>query len=313
MTFKEHMFETLTELLEGNETLMYPIYGVLNQGNAQYYGYFGFTENCLLMALLSGTGKQIVYATRVPLEIQSLRVKQTAVFKQYVIDIGFREDAPCRITASPKVWNIDTQKENLPAFLARLTAIAPKTQQPVLKQLPGEKIRAQYFNYWIGFFLSFVPAVPIMISVLEWKKSGELPVAESLSGFGETLLLTVAIGGVFLVPFLLLSWLNRVCFGKVVCVADDKGLHIDSGVVPWEDIKSISFRTATHSRVRYRPSCATLSVKNYTVEIAHFPFYGLRKIKKHCPEVKITVQDKGWILFWALFPSLLAVSFSLLC
>ena len=307
------MFETLTELLEGDETLMHPIYGVLNQGSTQYYGYFGLTEDHLLIALLSGTGKQIVYATRVSLDIQSLRVKQTAVFKQYVIDIRFKEGAPCRITASPKVLNINTQKENLPAFLTRLYALAPKTQQPDLKQLPGEKIRAQYFNYWIGFFLSFVPAIPIMISVMEWKKSGELPVAELLSAFWETLPVTVAIFGIFLVPFLLLSLLNRVCFGRVICVLDDKGLHIDSGVLPWEDIKSISFQTAMHSRVRYRPSCATLCVKNYTVEIAHFPFYALRRIKKHCPEVKITVQEKGWILFWALFPTLLAVAFGLLC
>ena len=132
MTYKELMFEALTDLLEDDETLMHPIYGLLNQGNTQYYGYFGFTEHYLLIALVSGTGKHITYTTRVPLDIKSIRVKQTAIFKQFVIDITFNEGAPCRITASPKVLTIDTQKENLPSFLEHLYTIAPKTKQPEL-------------------------------------------------------------------------------------------------------------------------------------------------------------------------------------
>ena len=89
MTYKELMIEALTDLLEDDETLMHPIYGLLNQGNTQYYGYFGFTEHYLLIALVSVTGKQITYTTRVPLDIKSIRVKQTAIFKQFVIDIAF--------------------------------------------------------------------------------------------------------------------------------------------------------------------------------------------------------------------------------
>ncbi|MBR6557978.1 MAG: hypothetical protein IKT70_03100 [Clostridia bacterium] len=66
VTYKELMFEALNNLLEDDEILMHPIYGLLNQGNTQYYGYFGFTQDYLLIALFSGTGKQITYTTRVP-------------------------------------------------------------------------------------------------------------------------------------------------------------------------------------------------------------------------------------------------------
>lgn len=315
MTYKELMIKSLTDLLEEDETLMHPIYGLLNQGNTQYYGYFAFTEHCLLIALLSGTGKQITYTTRVPLDIKSIKVKQTAVFKQFVIDIAFNEGAPCRITASPKVLTVDTQEENLPRFLEHLYTIAPKTKQPELKQLSGDNIRIQYFNYILGIFLSFVPTVPIMVLIMEWKESGKWLFDEFISAFLETLPITTAIWGVVLIPLILLSILNRFCFGKVICVLDDKGIHTENDLLLWTDIKSVSFKTAMHSRFRYRPACTTFYIKNtseYELDIINFPFYGLRKIKRYCPDVNVKVQNKGWIMFFALCPTIISIVLSLL-
>jgi len=315
MTYKELMIEALTDLLEDDETLMHPIYGLLNQGNTQYYGYFGFTEHYLLIALVSGTGKQITYTTRVPLDIKSIRVKQTAIFKQFVIDIAFNEGAPCRITASPKVLTIDTQKENLPSFLEHLYTIAPKTKQPELKRLSGDNIRIQYFNYILGIFLSFVPMVPIMILIMEWKESGEWLFGELISAFLKTLPVAAVIWGVVLIPLIFLSILNRFCFGKVICVLDDKGIHTENDLLLWTDIKGVSFKTAMHSRFRYRPACATFSIKNageYEFDIMHFPFYGLRKIKRYCPDVKVEVHNKGWLIFMVLCPTIIAIVLSLL-
>lgn len=315
MTYKELMIEALTDLLKDDETLMHPIYGLLNQGNTQCYGYFGFTEHYLLIALLSGTGKQITYTTRVPLDIKSIKVRKTAIFKQYVIDIFFNEGAPCRITASPKVLTVDTQKENLPSFLEHLYTIAPKTKQPELKQLFGEKIRTQYFNYILGVFLSFVPVIPIVILILEWKESGEWLLGELISAFIKVLPITGLIWGVVLIPLILLSILNRFCFGKVICVLDDKGIHTENELLLWTNIKSVSFKIAMHSRFRYRPACTTFSIKNageYEIDIMHFPFYGLRKIKRYCPNVKVKVHNKGWIMFLALCPTIIAIVLSLL-
>lgn len=50
MTAKERMIQSLTDMLEDGETLIHPIYGVLVQGENQYYGYFGFTDKFLLIA-----------------------------------------------------------------------------------------------------------------------------------------------------------------------------------------------------------------------------------------------------------------------
>ena len=123
MTYKELMIKSLTDLLEEGETLMHPIYGLLNQGNMQYFGYFGFTKNHLLIALVSEIGKQITYTIRIPLDIKSIKIKQTKLLKQVVIDISFNDGAPCQITASPKVLTIDSQKENLPQFLNYLKIV----------------------------------------------------------------------------------------------------------------------------------------------------------------------------------------------
>lgn len=66
MTYKDLMIKSLTDLLEDGETLMHPIYGILNQGNIQFYGYFGFTQTHLLIALVSGIQIGRIPFTRMP-------------------------------------------------------------------------------------------------------------------------------------------------------------------------------------------------------------------------------------------------------
>ncbi len=109
MTYKELMMESLTKLLKKGESLLYPIYGILTEGTQQYYAYLGFAGNDMLVALVE-SNKEISYTTRIPLDIKSVKMKQTKIFKQYIIDISFLEGSPFKITASPKVVTIDTQK-----------------------------------------------------------------------------------------------------------------------------------------------------------------------------------------------------------
>ncbi len=118
MTYKELMFSSLSSLLKDGETLECAVYGILNQADGQYYAYFGIAGDDLIVATLAG--KSVAYTTRVPLDIKSLKIKQTLIMHQYVIDISFEKGNSLRITASPKVLTIDTQKENLPLFLNHL-------------------------------------------------------------------------------------------------------------------------------------------------------------------------------------------------
>ena len=142
MTAKERMIYALSDMLQNGEKLMHPIYGLLVQGGRQYYGYFGFTEKFLLIALISG--KTVTDTIRVPLDINSVKIKKNIFLNEHVIDISFNEGAPCRITAFPKVLAIDSQKENLPQFLSYLKSQTPHKNVPDLSQINGTKIRRQY-------------------------------------------------------------------------------------------------------------------------------------------------------------------------
>ncbi len=307
MTYKDLMVKSLTDLLEDGETLMHPIYGILNQGNIQFYGYFGFTQTHLLIALVSG--KQITYTTRIPLDIKSIRIKQTAVFKQFVIDIAFNDGAPCNITASPKVLMIDSQKDNLPQFLNYLKSKSPKNQETELKDLNGKKIRWQYFNTFIYAMLAFFPMPLVMIIVMGLKENN-LDLAEMI----EAIPMALIIWGVFLVPFIILSLLNRFLFGEIVGIVRDDGLLLENNFITWKQIQKITFNPSISSRFKASYTYASLLIKSdteteYAIDIMHFPMYGLRKIKKYNPEIKIELGKNGLftILFIALLPTLISI------
>lgn len=168
MTAKERMILALTDMLENGETLMHPIYGLLVQGGRQYYGYFGFTEDFLLIALISG--KTVTDTIRVPLDINSIKVKINIFLNEHVIDINFNDGAPCRINAFPKVLAIDSQKENFPEFLSYLKSKTPNKNIPDLNQISGTKIRKQYFNFILYAFLAMLLPIIPMIFILECEK-----------------------------------------------------------------------------------------------------------------------------------------------
>jgi hypothetical protein len=266
------MIESLTDLSEDGETLMHSIYGVLNQGNIQYYGFFGFTENYLLIALVSG--KQITYTTRIPLDIRSIKIKQTAVFKQFVIDIAFNDGAPCSITASPKVLMIDSQKDNLPQFLNYLKCKCPKNQETELKDLNGKKIRWQYFSTFIYVMLAFFP-MPLVMIIVTGLKENNLDLAKMV----EVILTALISWGVFLFPLIILSLLNRFLFGKIVGVVRDDGLHLENDFITWKQIQKITFNPSISSRFKASYTYASFFIKSdteteYTIDIMHFPMYG---------------------------------------
>ena len=298
MTYKDLMIKSLTDLLEDGETLMHPIYGILNQGNIQFYGYFGFTQTHLLIALVAG--KQITYTIRIPLDIKSIRIKQTAVFKQFVIDIAFNDGAPCSITASQKVLMIDSQKNNLSQFLNYLKSKSPKNQETELKDSNGKKIRWQYFNTFIYVMLAFLPMPPVAIIVIGLKENN-LDLAEMIEAIPTALI----IWGVFFVPFIILSLFNRFLFGKIVGVVRNDGLLLENDFISWKQIQKITFNPSISSRFKASYTYASLLIKSdteteYTIDIMHFPMYGLRKIKKYNPEIKIEWGKDGIFTIYLL-------------
>lgn len=79
MTFQELMMKSLTDLLEEEEILKYPIYATLMQRGKHWFGYFGLTDEYLLIALLEGSSQIISWTSRVPLDIKEVKVKKSFI------------------------------------------------------------------------------------------------------------------------------------------------------------------------------------------------------------------------------------------
>lgn len=118
MSFYELMLKSLSDLSENGETIKNPIYGTLLQGKRHYFGYFGLTDNYLLIALLLGDSKSVGYTSRIPLNsIRQVKLKKSLIPLQYKIYIDFDEGQPAKIQVSKKVYGFETQEENLKLFL----------------------------------------------------------------------------------------------------------------------------------------------------------------------------------------------------
>lgn len=120
MTFQELMMKSLTDLMEEGETLQYPIYATLMQKGKHWFGYFGLTEQYLLIALLEGSSQILSWASRVPLDIKAVNVKKSMIPAQYKVKIEFNEGNPCNIRVSKKVVGFDMQEENFDGFITYL-------------------------------------------------------------------------------------------------------------------------------------------------------------------------------------------------
>lgn len=117
VTYKELMIKSLSDLLDENETLLYPVYGGLLQNRRNWFGYFGLTEKNLLIALLQGNQKEISWVSKVPLYIKKAEIKEKRLPKGYTITIEFTEGNPFKARISKKVFGFDCQQENVEGFI----------------------------------------------------------------------------------------------------------------------------------------------------------------------------------------------------
>jgi len=259
---------------------------LLVQGGRQYYGYFGFTENFLLIALVSG--KNITDTIRVPLDISSVKIKENLFLHEHVIDIAFNEGAPCRITAFPKILAIDTQKENFPRFLSYLKSKTPNKKIPDLTWINGTKIRKQYFHFLLYTFLAvLLPIIP-MIFILECEKQN-ISIWSSWQLLGNIIAEALPTMIAFIFPWFLLSVCSKFIFGKTIAVVEQKGLYLENVFIPWQDIKAVEYTATRFSKHNFRAAYITITVaparkREYNVEVSHFTLYGLKKLKKHLPK-----------------------------
>lgn len=307
MTAKERMIQSLSDMLKNGEKLIHPIFGLLVQGGRQYHGYFGFTKDFLLIALISG--KTVTNTIRIPLDISFVRIQKNIFLNEHVIDISFNEGAPCRITAFPKALAIDTQKENLSHFLSYLKSKAPSENIPDLRRMNGIKIRKQYFNFFLYMLLSYLLPIIPLIFVLECKKQS-ISIWNSWDLLWNIVAEALPTIAITILPLLLLSVCSKFIFGKIIAVVEQKGLYLDNAFIPWEDIKTIEYATTHCSKFNFYPAHITITIvparkRKYSVEVSGFTLYGLRKLKKHLPKqaVRWVKGELPLTIFVALLPT----------
>ena len=297
MANDQHMIETLSGMLQDGETLMYPIFGYIKYNGFQQFAYFGLTEANFLVACLSG--ENVTDTMRIPLNITSVQMKKSKLFKEYTINILFEKGKAYTICAFPKVLKVKSQEENFPLFLKLLKSKAKK-QAKTFEEIEGPKIRWQYFNTYIYIMLAFIPAVPVMIIAQELRK-GNFDIWNTILEMSGAIPVIAVMYGMLIGPFIILSVLNRFCFGKILGVTDDNTLFLENREVPIKKIVEIVYHPRVMSRRKISFSYATFVVRSNENEteafdVIHFPMYGLRTIKKHNKELKLKCDKYIWFL-----------------
>lgn len=166
----------------------------------------------------------------------------------------------------------------------------------------GKKIRWQYFNTYIYLQLSFVPALFVMIIIPELKK-GNFDVLNSIAEMSGAMPVVLAIYAIFIGPFIVLSILNRFCFGKVLGVVDNSALYLKDREIEINNIIEIAYHprvmSRTRSKVGFCYATFIVQTKNDGTEsfdVVHFPLYGLKEIKKQNPNIKLGFDKYIWFL-----------------
>ena len=66
MNYQKLMTDSLTSLLDGNESLKCSFFAILLQGTNFYSGYWGLSDNNLLGAVLTFSGTEVSYTIKEP-------------------------------------------------------------------------------------------------------------------------------------------------------------------------------------------------------------------------------------------------------
>ena len=304
MASDKHMIETLSNMLQDDEILLHSIFGYIKDNNFQQFAYFGLTETNFLIAFLSG--ENVVDTAKIPLNITSVQVKKSNLFKEYTINILFENGKAYTVCTVPKVLKVKSQEASFPLFLKFIESKA-KQQVKSLEETEGEKICWQYFNTYIYIILAFIPAVPTMIIAQELRK-GNFDIWNLIVEMSGAAPALVVMYGIFIVPCIILSIFNRFAFGKILGVTNEDTLFLENREIPIKDIVKIIYHPRVMSRRNIIFSYATFVVQTSksdteSFDVIHFPVYGLRKIKKHNKEIKVSC-DK-YILFLILCPTLI--------
>lgn len=162
-----------------------------------------------------------------------------------------------------------------------------------LLPIEGEKIRRQYFNIVLYFgTLCVVPftLITYLMNTLLGKEG------EILQSFTDVIYVFIGFL-ILMIPFFLLSVLNRFLFGQVVCVLEKEGLHHSEGFIIWDAIVKIEYELNIPSKDK-KYFCYAHIIKQgiFDAEIIHAPYYLLKEAKNYHPDIEIGLGKRSKFL-----------------
>lgn len=172
-----------------------------------------------------------------------------------------------------------------------------------LKRIDGKKIRRQYFNAPLIFLLCIMLAVPYFITVFSLAM-GKYEQYEFSSALGTSILVCA----IFSLPFLILRVLNQHCFGKIICVLNEEGIHHPRGMLKWEAIEKIEYAIDAKPRYKSDPARTFRAIAYYAQGTKHLvlekaPISLLSRIKKYRKEMDTRIAGIS-----SLLPTILLIS-----
>lgn len=180
-----------------------------------------------------------------------------------------------------------------------------------LKSIDGKKIRRQYFNVPLIFLFSLMLGIPYFITVFSLAV-GNHEQYELSSTFETSVLVCV----IFSLPFLILRVLNKLFFGRIVCVFNEEGIHHPKGMLKWKAVEKIEYAIDSKPRYKSDPAKAFRLIVYYAQGTKHlvlekFPISLLSRIKKHRKDIDIRIKGVGSLLpFLFCFTSRIGLSLS---
>ena len=158
-----------------------------------------------------------------------------------------------------------------------------------LKHINGQKIRRQYFNIPLIILYSLALAIPYWIFVIS-QCIGKTDFYELASTFWISICVCV----VFSLPILILRTFNKHCFGRIICVLSEEGIHYaKNGKLLWETIEKIEY--VIDSKQRYKNVTGrSFRVIVYTrggkhIVLANVPLYIVSRIKRYKKEIDVKI------------------------
>lgn len=177
-----------------------------------------------------------------------------------------------------------------------------------LREIVGDKIRWQYFTWPLLILLFCMIFVPYCTFVFS------LSMAEfSLSKWFSDLLISVEVCFGFSIPFIILSFLNRRYFGRIICVVNEDGIHYQDGTVKWEDITKIEYEIELPGgtvRKEHLFCHAVVHTKKENITLIHAPRYVLSTVKKYRPSMDTGIsKNSKWKIGLVILIIVIAVPF----